>query len=304
MDVLRKELNSFYYSQHLEYEKLDIAVVEACKEKITCVVDVTCDIVENVHLYRWKELSEACNKALSKWRVAHRDDSASKWTDNFYMTGDFDCASIDYKPQYAEAGFSSMVNFYFPKQGDLDNIVYTWQAYSDSVAAYDNWHPFSYLNNSYNRDTNMDNMINCATTLLLAPGIAQIFYGDETGRGLSDAQYNVDSNQAFRSDMNWNDVDSVVLQHFKKLGTIRKKHPTLISGKQSIIDNHTCVRIGENENFIIRLRPENTGKIIVSKYFKDGDIVKDLYTGNTAIVKNGIVKFKDYKNSISIVAKI
>lgn len=27
-----------------------------------------CDIVENVHIYRWKELNKACNEALNKWR--------------------------------------------------------------------------------------------------------------------------------------------------------------------------------------------------------------------------------------------
>lgn len=96
-----------------------------------------------------------------------------------------------------------MVNFFFPKHGVLDGIVYTWQAYADSVVAHPGWHPFSYLNNSYHRDADMDNMVDCATTLLLAPGVAQIFYGDETGRGLSDARYNVDSAQAFRSDMDW-----------------------------------------------------------------------------------------------------
>lgn len=263
-----------------------------------------CDIVENVHLYRWKELNEACNQALLKWRAAHPEEAASAWTDKFYMTGDFDCASIDYKPQYAEAGFSSMVNFYFPKQGDLDNIVYTWQAYADSVATYRNWHPFSYLNNSYNRDTNMSNMMNCATTLLLSPGVAQIFYGDETGRELSDAQYNVDSDQAFRSDMNWEKIDSTLLRHFRKLGTIRKAHPSLISGKQTVIDNHTCARTAGEETLIIRLRPETNGKISVAPYFEDGVTVEDLYTGNRATVKDGIAKFTGYQNSIAIIKQV
>lgn len=85
-----------------------------------------CDIVENVHLYRWKELNEACNSALERWRKRHPENPASRWIDSFYMTGDFDMAGIDYKKDYADAGFSSMVNFYFPKHGDLDGIVYTW----------------------------------------------------------------------------------------------------------------------------------------------------------------------------------
>lgn len=110
-----------------------------------------------------------------------------------------------------------MVNFYLPKHGDLDAIVYTWQAYADSVAAHSDWHPFSYLNNSYHRDTDMNNIIDCATCLLLSPGAVQIFYGDESRRGLSDARLNVDSDQAFRSDMNWETADSAVHEHFKRL---------------------------------------------------------------------------------------
>ena len=108
-----------------------------------------------------------------------------------------------------------MVNFFFSKHGDLDGIVYIWQAYSDSLKNHPDWHPFSYLNNSYHRDANMENMIDCATTLQLSHGVVQVFYGDETGGGLSDARFNVDSDQAFRSDMNWKNINHEQLEHFQ-----------------------------------------------------------------------------------------
>lgn len=262
-----------------------------------------CDIVENVHLYRWKELSEACNEALNKWRANHPDDAASKWDDKFYMTGDFDCASIDYKSDYAAAGFSSMVNFYFPKHGDLDGIVYTWQAYADSVAAHKDWHPFNYLNNSYHRDADMSNMKDCATTFLLAPGVAQIFYGDETGRKLSDAQYNVDGDQAFRSDMDWNDVDSTLLAHYQRLGKIRRDNKVIGTGLQRIIDTHTCVRYNDNDKIVIRVAPLEGQAINVAGVFDDGIVVTELYTGEEAIIENGTVKFPRYENKIAIIKK-
>lgn len=262
-----------------------------------------CDIVENVHLNRWKELSEACDAALGRWRAAHPDDPASKWTDRFYMTGDFENASIDYKPEYAGAGFSSMVNFHFPKQGDLDGIVYTWQAYADSLAAHPGWHPFSYLNNSYHRDADMANMADCATTLLLAPGVAQLFYGDETGRGLSDARYNVDSNQAFRSDMNWNSMDTTLRAHVSRLGRIRRDNPVIATGRQRTLDTHTCLRYNQADrsvnpadrasiaadSILIHLRPEAGRPISVYGVFADGTEVTDLYTGQTATVTAGAV---------------
>ena len=219
------------------------------------------------------------------------------------MTGDFDCASIDYKPDYARAGFSSMVNFYFPKHGDLDSIVYTWQAYADSVAAHTDWHPFSYLNNSYHRDTDMGNIIDCATSFLLSPGVAQVFYGDETGRTLSDARLNVDSDQAFRSDMNWESVDSLTLRHYRKLGTIRRSNPMIASGMQYTIDCHTCLRSNGKDKIIIRVLPVEGQPISVGSAFADGTIVEELYTGLKATVENGKVTFPCYENKIAIIRK-
>lgn len=262
-----------------------------------------CDIVENVHLNRWKELSKACNDALTKWRAKHPDDPASLWTDRFYMTGDYDMAGIDYKPDYADAGFSSMVNFYFPKHGDLDGIVYVWQAYADSIAAHPDWHPFSYLNNSYHRDADMSNMIDCATTLMLSPGVAQIFYGDESGRKLSDARLNVDSNQAFRSDMNWIDGDPETLLHFQKLGKIRQTHPAIGMGKQTTIDQHTCMRRLGADTVLISLNPSSPAGIPTKEAWPDGSEVTDLYSDKTSTVANGSIRLPDADSNVAVIVR-
>lgn len=262
-----------------------------------------CDIVENVRLNRWKELSEACNAALARWRAAHPDDPASKWTDSFYMTGDFDCAGIDYKAGYADAGFSSMVNFYFPKHGDLDAIVYTWQAYADSMAVHSDWHPFSYLNNSYHRDADMTNMTDCATTLLLAPGVAQIFYGDESRRPISDARLNVDSDQAFRSDMNWATADSALLDHFRRLGIIRRAHRAIGSGSQQTIDAHTCLRTAQGDTVVIAVALSDGQPVNVGAAFADGTPVTNLYTGEKATVARGKASFPSYPNRLAVISK-
>lgn len=260
-----------------------------------------CDIVENVRLNRWKELNEACNEALEKWRGKHPESPASEWTERFYMTGDYANADIDYKPDYADAGFSSMVNFYFPKHGDLDGIVSTWQAYSDSIAAHPGWHPFSYLNNSYHREADMERMRECATTLLLAPGAVQIFYGDESGRKLSDARFNVDADQAFRSDMNWEETDSVLLEHFRRLGQIRRDNPVIATGRQSTLDVHTCVRKKDGEKVLIRLFPENGSQIAVRGEFPEGAVLRELYSGMDGTVKDGMAVFPKGMREVAVI---
>ena len=196
-----------------------------------------------------------------------------------------------------------MVNFYFPKHGDLDGIVYTWQAYADSMAVHPDWHPFNYLNNSYHRDADMDNMINCATTFILAPGVAQIFYGDETGRKLSDARFNVDSDQAFRSDMDWDDINSEQLEHFKKLGTIRRSNPVIGTGRQMTFDNHTVLRYNDNDSLLIRLRPDEGDGIDVYGIYEDGDNVMELYSGERGVVRDGKIRFPKYHNNVAILKK-
>ena len=147
----------------------------------------------------------------------------------------------------------------------------------------------------------MDNMIDCATSMLLAPGIAQVFYGDETGRKLSDARYNVDGDQAFRSDMNWNEIDSTRFSHFKKLGKIRHAHPVIGTGEQRIIDTHTCVRYNEQDKILLRVKPVERQPIDAGGVFADGTKVIELYTGQTAEVVNGTVAFPKYENNVAII---
>lgn len=260
-----------------------------------------CDIVENVHTNRWKELNDSCNEALDEWRRKHPESPASQWREPFYMTGDFDNAWIDYKPEYSSAGFSSMVNFHFPKHGDLDAIVPLWQQYADSLAAHTDWHPFSYLNNSYHRDTDMSNMADCATTLLLSPGTIQLFYGDETRRPLSDARLNVDADQAFRSDMNWEKPDTALLAHFRRLGKIRRDNPAIGSGRQRTLDAHTCMRYNDTDTIIIRLRPSVGIPISVKGIFPDGTQLTDLYTGKKATVSHDFVNFPGYGGNVAVI---
>ena len=263
-----------------------------------------CDIVESVHIDRWQELNDACNAALEKWRAKHPGEAASKWTDSFFMTGDFEPSGIEYKPQYARAGFSNMVNCNFPKSGDLDAITYVWQAYADSLNARSDWFPFSYLNNSYHRDADMANMTDCATTLLLAPGTVQIFYGDETRRPISDARLNVDSAQAFRSDMNWQSADTALTAHFSILCHIRKAHPAISTGRQTTIDSHTCIRYTDSDTVLIKLRPTESTSIYVGAAYADGTTLTDLYSGGQTTVTDGRITIPPTEANVAVFTRL
>lgn len=262
-----------------------------------------CDVVEYVHLFRWKQLADACNQALAKWRVNHPDDPASQWQEPFYLTGDYADADIDYLPRYADAGFSSMVNFHFPKQGDLSTIVPLWQAYADSMQLHADWHPFSYLNNSYYRDARMEAMTDCATTFLLAPGVVQIFYGDEVNRKMSEARLNVDYAQAFRSDYDWNDCDTLLLEHYRRLGQFRYKHPAIGAGKQRTIDSRTCLRVCDGDTVLIHLPETLEAAIPVAGIYADGTRVVNAYTGECTTVAGGVALLHRCVNHVVLLLK-
>lgn len=254
-----------------------------------------CDVLENVDTFRWEQLNKECNQALATWRKNHPNQSASKWNDCFWMTGDIWDAGIEYYPEYAKSGFSSIVNFTFPKDGNLEHIGKVWQKYADSLNTKDNdWTTLSFLNNTYKRDTKSDNMINCGTTLLLSPGAIQIFYGDEVGRNAIQNQAS-DPTHGYRSDYIWGQ-NPEVLAHWQKLGKFREGHLSVGAGTQRLIAENTFLRIYKQGNFtdkvIIKIAKKGEHTVTVKDIFPDDTQLRNAYSGESAIVKNGQVKFQ------------
>ncbi|TAJ13678.1 alpha-amylase [Marinilabiliaceae bacterium JC017] len=258
-----------------------------------------CDVVENVDMFRWKQLNEACNKALKEWRTANPDKPGADWNQDFWMTGDIWDSGYEYRPTCAAAGFNSIVNFTFPKDGNLATIGAIWQNYADSLNSNNNWNTLSFANNTYKRDTDPDNMINVGTTLLLAPGAVQIFYGDEAGRRVSDGQYTSDPIQGYRSDYKWG-TNPHILKHWQMLGQFRRRHPAVSKGKQVKLANQTFLRSMEGDKIIIRLGDTGAMKIHVKGAFEDGTKVRNACNGEVALVDNGTVEFTANNNLILI----
>ena len=117
-------------------------------------------------------------------------------------------------------------------------------------------------------------IIDCATTLLLTPRVTQIYNGNETGRKLNDAKFNVNSNQAFRSDIDWTDNDKGRLDHYKCLGKIRRSNPVIGIGRLRTIDTHTFLRYNDTDSVMIVLKPEPGRRIVVNDIFEKAQYLR------------------------------
>ena len=85
------------------------------------------------------------------------------------------------------------------------------------------------------------------------------------------------------------------------IGTIRKANPVIGTGKQRIIDTHTCVRYNDTDTLVIRLAVEGGETIQLGGAFANGTTVTELYTGQTATVTNGTVRFERIENKVAII---
>lgn len=253
-----------------------------------------CDVIENVDMFRWKQLNQACNAALWEWRKKHTEQPASGWRELFWMTGDIWDSGIQYRPHCASAGFSSIVNFTFPKNGDMTAIGKTWQLYADSLNSRDNWNTLSFLNNTYKRDVDIDNMINCGTTLLLSPGAIQIYYGDEVARRQSVGRFLSDPVQGYRSDYPWNSQDLNVLKHWQLLGNFRKRHVAVGAGQQICLGDHVYARTycknGVEDKLIIAISNQEIAQIPTGNVFPENTKLRNVSTGETVVVQGTGVK--------------
>ena len=130
--------------------------------------------------------------------------------------------------------------------------------------------------------------------MLLSPGTAQVYYGDEVSRSLVIEETVGDA--TLRSVMNWNDMNAKqeILNHWYKLGQFRRNHPAVGAGKHELISKSPFVfsrsysKGDYHDAVVVALDlPDGENKINVSSTFKDGDQVIDYYSGQKMTVENG-----------------
>ncbi len=271
----------------------------------------------------WSELDALAKKAFAEWKAAHPDQVLDE--NAFYTVGEvynygissgrqFDNGGV--RVDYFANGMDALINFELKSEADqpYDSI---FSKYSDLLAqelkgksvlnymtSHDDSHPY---------DKDREKAFRAANVLLLCPGAAQIYYGDETNRNLTIEETIGDA--TLRSFMNWNDIESNtvvnnvaardLLVHYQKLGQFRAQNPSVGAGLHTQLSSDPYVfkrefNKGDYNNKVIVALDLNKGEkvIAVGDTFQEGIILTDYYSGNTAKIKDGKVKLNTQYNIV------
>jgi alpha-amylase len=289
------------------------------------------DTVKHTEPGVWKDLKTVASSAYEDWKRANPNKLADKRDLPFFMTSEVYGYSVrsgrkyayddGTKVDYFANGFDSMINFSMARDagqgyeqlfstysnmlhGDLKGVSVL--NYLDS---HDDGHPF---------DAMRQHPLEAANKLLLAPGQAQIYYGDETARVLHIEGAEGDAN--LRSFMNWDQLKSnarvglygvaEVRDHWARLGRFRHAHPAVGAGVHQMIASipytfkRTYEKDGVTDRVVIALNLplDRPVPISVAGVFMDGQTVREAYSGKTAVVSGGKVQF-DSRAPVALISQ-
>lgn len=266
----------------------------------------------------WADFQKVCESAFSEFKK----NNPSKVLDNnsFFTVGEVYGYYIggkklydfgDKKVNYFENGFNSLINFDFRNEAKMnyEDLFFKYNTIlQNDLKGFSVMNYISSHDDSWPFDKKREKVFEAATKLLLAPGIAQVYYGDETSRPLDIPETQGDA--TLRSFMNWdelmvNKATYRILKHYQILGKFRAKHPSIGAGKHQMIASSPYVFSREYQNktmqdkVVIALEvTPGTVKIPVATIFKEGDRLKDAYSGTQVVVENGMVTFTTTENII------
>lgn len=265
------------------------------------------DTAKHTSEYVWADFKKICDAKFAEYKK----NNPTKVLDNnpFFTVGEVYGYNIgdklvynfgDRRVNYFANGFTCLINFdfrneakqaYEPLYSKYSTILHSdlkGHTVMNYISSHDDSYPF---------DKKRDRAFESATKLLLAPGIAQVYYGDESARSLDIEGTQGDA--TLRSFMNWEQITKdastkSILKHWQKLGLFRKNHPAVGAGiHQKINDkNYVFSRQYSQGNYTDKVvvgldLPLGSKTISTGKIFPNGTKVRDAYTGKTALVTNG-----------------
>ena len=282
------------------------------------------DTVKHAEEYVWQEFKDQCDYAFTEYKKSNPkkvlDDN------NFYLVGEVYNYGIssgtafdfgDKKVNYFDDAFQSLINFEFKWNTKQQSQEATYSRYAkllnnelkdygilNYLSSHDDGQPF---------DAERKQPFKTATNLLLAPGTAQIYYGDESARSL--VIPGTEGDATLRSFMNWDAVTDdahtkAVLKHWQKLGQFRRDHPAVGAGTHQMMTEkpytfyRNYAKGSYEDKVVIALElPKGKKQIDVSAIFKDGSVLHDVYSGNQAAVKNGKITINSDFNIVLLETK-
>jgi alpha-amylase len=283
------------------------------------------DTVKHTEPGVWKDLKKVASEAYEDWKRANPKKRLGD--DKFFMTAEvynyaiaharrFDMGGANHV-DFFDNGFDSLINFSMKEDArkGYETLFSSYSAqlngplkgYSvlNYMSSHDDGGPF---------DAERKQPFQTANLLLLAPGAAQVYYGDETARMLR-----IDGavgDATLRSFMNWDELAANaqrdgyriadVRRHWGKLGTFRRAHPAIGAGvHRKLADSpYTFARTWKDDKVVVALDlPADKPRAIpVAGVFKDGMKVRDHYSGKSAVVRHGAVQF-DARNPVVLISR-
>ena len=211
------------------------------------------DTVKHLEPAAWQKLKVEATAALKEWKA----NNPSKKLDDlpFFMVGEVWDHGMN-KDLWFDNGFDSIINFDYQRDA-LNNAQCmttaepTYVKYAKTINTDPDFNVLSYISSHDTKlffgdyeDTALQRRV--ANSFMLLPGGVQIYYGDESGRGLMKNDGVFD--QAVRSDMNWSELASGekadLVKHWQKLGEFRSNHPAVAAGSHKKLSDkpYTFVR--------------------------------------------------------------
>ncbi len=183
----------------------------------------------------------------------------------------------------------AMISFDFQDRAanlcDLDGV---YREYFAKLAGDPGYNVFSYISSHDTKLFPRGRLIDGSTALLLAPRWVQVVYGDETARPPGPFT-NSDSQQAMRSDMNWNAIKDSVLAHWARLTQSRARYRAFarVSANPYVFSR---VAASGGDRILAAIGVNGEQELSVGDIFANGVRLRDAYTGCEVTVSGGKMK--------------
>lgn len=266
-----------------------------------------CDTAKHVDLSAWTTLKTAAAAALEDWK----EKNPKKVLDDtpFWTVGEAWDHGVVKDDYFSDGSFDAMINFSFRKNIMNYSILPDLYTFMSDTMRQEDFYVLSYISSHDVAMFTRSNLIKGGTALLLAPGAVQIYYGDETSRPTAWPKTPY-ADLRLRSDMNWDGINTAVLDHFQILGKFRSLHLSVGAGVHAQISEEPYIFSREYEDgtysdriIAVIADPGLEVAVPVSGIFEDGVRVQNAYDGVTAVAADGKVTFSTGVNGVILLEK-